>query len=153
VHHRDAGPVTRVRIDGVVKFGWQGAHGRHVIQPAAWPVEVGWKDRPLTDKSTDAYYERNPGRKVGKGRTHGTGVPRDLIRNELYVPDATTPSEGEERSRRRFDLVAEGYDRPTLRAFRTGRAVGGIGRAAGRPGRPRCHLGNRPRGGCCSTGG
>jgi ubiquinone/menaquinone biosynthesis C-methylase UbiE len=43
-----------------------------------------------------------------------------LIRKEFKVPDATTLSEGEERSRRRFDLVAEGYDRPSLRAFRTG---------------------------------
>jgi ubiquinone/menaquinone biosynthesis C-methylase UbiE len=36
------------------------------------------------------------------------------------VPDSTTPSEAEERVRRRFDLVAEGYDRPSLRAFRMG---------------------------------
>jgi ubiquinone/menaquinone biosynthesis C-methylase UbiE len=32
----------------------------------------------------------------------------------------TSPSEGEDRVRRRFDLVAEGYDRPALQAFRTG---------------------------------
>ena len=36
------------------------------------------------------------------------------------MPDSTTPSGGEEQVRRRFDLVAEGYDRPSLRAFRTG---------------------------------
>ena len=38
------------------------------------------------------------------------------------MPDSTTPSEEQGRRQRRvdFDLVAEGYDRPSLRAFRTG---------------------------------
>jgi ubiquinone/menaquinone biosynthesis C-methylase UbiE len=38
------------------------------------------------------------------------------------MPDSTTPSEEQGRVQRRidFDLVAEGYDRPSLRAFRTG---------------------------------
>ena len=38
------------------------------------------------------------------------------------MPDSTTPSEDQGRVQRRFDfdLVAEGYDRPSLRAFRTG---------------------------------
>ena len=36
------------------------------------------------------------------------------------MPESTAPSEGEERVRGRFDQVAEGYDRPSLRAFRTG---------------------------------
>jgi ubiquinone/menaquinone biosynthesis C-methylase UbiE len=36
------------------------------------------------------------------------------------VPDTITPGEDEERVQRRFDQVAEGYDRPSLRAFRTG---------------------------------
>ncbi|HJZ58591.1 MAG TPA: methyltransferase domain-containing protein, partial [Gemmataceae bacterium] len=42
------------------------------------------------------------------------------IRKEFDVSDSTTSGEGEERVRRRFDLVAEGYDRPSLLAFRTG---------------------------------
>ena len=38
------------------------------------------------------------------------------------MPGSTTPSEDQGRVQRRydFDLVAEGYDRPSLRAFRTG---------------------------------
>ena len=36
------------------------------------------------------------------------------------MPDETTAPKTGERFQRRFDLVAEGYDRPSLRAFRTG---------------------------------
>jgi len=36
------------------------------------------------------------------------------------VPDSTAPSEGELRGRGVFDLVADGYDRPSLRALCTG---------------------------------
>src|SRR5262249_34097045 len=43
-----------------------------------------------------------------------------FAQKEFDMPDSTTPSDGEEGVRRRFDLVAEGYDRPSLRAFRTG---------------------------------
>src|SRR5262249_44371556 len=41
-------------------------------------------------------------------------------REEFDVAESTTPNDGEERVRRRFDLVAEGYDRPALRGFCTG---------------------------------
>jgi ubiquinone/menaquinone biosynthesis C-methylase UbiE len=43
-------------------------------------------------------------------------------RKEFDVADSTTPSEDQGRAQRRvdFDLVAEGYDRPSLRALRTG---------------------------------
>src|SRR5262249_50401502 len=39
---------------------------------------------------------------------------------EFDVPDSIIPSDSDERVRSRFDLVADGYDRPSLRAFRTG---------------------------------
>jgi ubiquinone/menaquinone biosynthesis C-methylase UbiE len=45
-----------------------------------------------------------------------------LTRKEFDVPDSATPSQDQGRVPRRsdFDLVAEEYDRPSLRAFRTG---------------------------------
>jgi ubiquinone/menaquinone biosynthesis C-methylase UbiE len=39
---------------------------------------------------------------------------------EFDMPDETTAPKTGERFQRRFDLVAEGYDRPSLCAFRTG---------------------------------
>src|SRR5262245_36997379 len=36
------------------------------------------------------------------------------------MPDSTTATATGDRFQRRFDLVAEGYDRPSLRAFVTG---------------------------------
>src|SRR5262249_46765794 len=39
---------------------------------------------------------------------------------EFDMADETTATGTQERFQRRFDQVAEGYDRPALRAFRTG---------------------------------
>jgi ubiquinone/menaquinone biosynthesis C-methylase UbiE len=48
-----------------------------------------------------------------------TEPPRPVsCAEEFDVADNTTPRQDEERGRSRFDLVADGYDRPALRAFR-----------------------------------
>jgi ubiquinone/menaquinone biosynthesis C-methylase UbiE len=44
----------------------------------------------------------------------------DVIHEEFDMSDSSSPGEREEQIQRRFDQVADGYDRPSLRAFRTG---------------------------------